>query len=205
MLAKCDKHGIVYASVPGLADAARVGLEHCQDALLRLAAPDKWSRSKEEDGKRIIEVDGGWMLINHAKYKRIKDADERRAYVAEKVAEYRAKQKDVNNVNNVNSSKPGKHIRSDQIRSDNDIYSDDFLEFWKSYPRKVGKGGAWKIWKRLNPDIELLNKMIDAVNGQKKTVQWKDVNFIPHPETWLNKRKWEDEISESPKSKGFVP
>lgn len=120
MLAKCDKHGIVYASVPGLADAARVSIENCQDALSRLGSPDEWSRSKEMEGRRIEEVEGGWVLVNHAKYKRIKDADERREYVREKVQIYRARKQVVNNVNNRKQCKPGKHIRSDQIRSESD-------------------------------------------------------------------------------------
>src|SRR4029078_12548203 len=81
MLAKCDKHGIVYASVPGLSDAAKVSLESCQDAILKLSSPAEWSRSKEDERRRIHEFDGGWMLINHHKYKKIKDADERREYV----------------------------------------------------------------------------------------------------------------------------
>ena len=38
--------------------------------------------------------------------------------------------------------------------------------------------------------------MIDAVEKQKKTDQWTrdGGQYIPHPATWLNQRRWEDEI-----------
>lgn len=130
MLAKCDKNGMVYASIPGLSDASRVSLELCVEALKRLESPDEWSRSKDEDGRRILTVDGGWHLVNHQKYKVIKDADERKEYIRQKVKEYRTKYK---GVNNVNKSKQCKHIRSDQIKSNKED-SSMFLESLKTNP-----------------------------------------------------------------------
>lgn len=80
MLAKADKDGLVEASVPGLADAARVTLSDCEDALERLSAPDKYSRTKDNDGRRIRETEGGWILLNHAKYRADTSADRTRAW-----------------------------------------------------------------------------------------------------------------------------
>lgn len=105
MLAKSDKNGAVFASIPGLADASRIDLDKCQDALKRLSEPDPWSRSKEMEGRRICEIDGGWQLINHGKYKQIRNADERRIYIRDQVRKYRAKCKQSVNKNlNVNPS-----------------------------------------------------------------------------------------------------
>ncbi len=69
MLAICDRYGNVHASIPGLADLARVSIEHCQDALKRLMAPDEFSRTKDYEGRRIKETDGGWLILNRAKYR----------------------------------------------------------------------------------------------------------------------------------------
>lgn len=91
LLAKCDAHGCIWASVPGIADAARLDLPLCQDAFKVLMSPDPWSRSKEEDGKRIKEIDGGWQLINHSKYKAIRSSEERKEYKRLKQQEYREK------------------------------------------------------------------------------------------------------------------
>ena len=38
--------------------------------------------------------------------------------------------------------------------------------------------------------------MLSAIDTQKKSDQWKKDNgqFIPNPTTWLNQRRWEDEL-----------
>jgi len=71
MLALANQHGHVSASLPGLADAARVSLSDCEDALLRLADSDPHSRSKEYEGRRIEEVEGGWRILNYLKYREL--------------------------------------------------------------------------------------------------------------------------------------
>lgn len=67
-----------------------------------------------------------------------------------------------------------------------------FTEFWQSYPRKVGKGAAQKAWDRLKPD---LSAVLAALDWQTKQDAWtKDGGqFIPHPGTYLNQKRWEDE------------
>ena len=37
---------------------------------------------------------------------------------------------------------------------------------------------------------------MDAIEKQKKSAQWtkNDGQFIPHPTTWLNGKRWEDEV-----------
>lgn len=78
MLAMADQNGYVGASVPGLADRARVPLEACLSALEAFKAPDPWSRTTDHEGRRIADADGGWMLLNHAKYRAARDPDVRR-------------------------------------------------------------------------------------------------------------------------------
>ena len=64
MLAISDFEGYVGASVPGLAKAANVSMEETLAALERFQGPDEFSRTKEHDGRRIEEVDGGWRILN---------------------------------------------------------------------------------------------------------------------------------------------
>jgi hypothetical protein len=70
-----------------------------------------------------------------------------------------------------------------------------FDDFWKAYPRKTNKGFAKKVFEKLKVDDAMLTKMIQAIHAQNKTV-WKDKDqqYIPHPSTWLNGERWEDEI-----------
>ena len=73
-----------------------------------------------------------------------------------------------------------------------------FDRFWKAYPRKVGKGAAEKKFAQIRPDAELTDKMIRAVEDAKRSAQWSrdGGQYIPHPATWLNQKRWEDEPPE---------
>ena len=72
-----------------------------------------------------------------------------------------------------------------------------FESFWKVYPRKVGKEKCRNWFKSHKPKEELVQKMIEAVEEQKKSKQWSDPQYIPHPYTWLNQGRWEDELTPS--------
>ena len=76
-----------------------------------------------------------------------------------------------------------------------------FDEFWKAYPRKTNKGFARKVFEKLKVDDALLTKMIQAIYVQNKNV-WKDKDqqYIPHPSSWLNGERWEDEVVVKPMS-----
>lgn len=93
MLAMADQNGYVGASMPGLAGRARVALASCIEAIATLEAPDEWSRTKEHQGRRIAPAEGGWVLLNHAKYRALQTADERRERSRLAMAALRAKRK----------------------------------------------------------------------------------------------------------------
>ncbi|MFW9991940.1 MAG: Lin1244/Lin1753 domain-containing protein [Candidatus Odinarchaeota archaeon] len=79
----------------------------------------------------------------------------------------------------------------------NNIYT-LFEIFWKAYPKKMSKGQAEKAFNKINPDEELLDRILLSIDGAKNSPAWKKENgqFIPYPATWLNSRGWEDEIQE---------
>lgn len=74
--------------------------------------------------------------------------------------------------------------------------ADGFAAFWAAYPKKAGKADALKAWNKLKPDIVLQAKMGEALTAQKKSPQWTKNNgqYIPMPSTWLNGKRWEDEV-----------
>ena len=63
-----------------------------------------------------------------------------------------------------------------------------FLEFWKAYPKKTGKQYALKAWNKIKPTAELHERIMQAVDAQKRSDQWRRENgrYIPNPSTWLN-------------------
>jgi hypothetical protein len=72
----------------------------------------------------------------------------------------------------------------------------DFETFWKAYPRKVGKDAAEKAWSKKKP---ILADVIDALKWQILSEQWAadGGKFIPHPATYLNQGRWQDEPQEN--------
>ena len=74
-----------------------------------------------------------------------------------------------------------------------------FEHFWACYPKKVGKEAARKAFNRVKIPVE---RLIEALETQKKSTQWKTESgrFIPNPATWLNQGRWDDELPE-PESK----
>lgn len=71
----------------------------------------------------------------------------------------------------------------------------DFDLFWRAYPRKVGKDAATKAWHNMKPPIPDTAAILNALKLQARQPQWikDDGQFIPHPATWINQRRWEDE------------
>lgn len=112
MLAMSDRHGRVYGSVPGLANIARVPVEDCQIALDCFLSPDRHSRSKLAEGRRIEIIDGGWRLLNYEKYRDIRDEEavreSKRIYMQNKRASATSKHVTINAENvNVVDQKSG--------------------------------------------------------------------------------------------------
>lgn len=68
-----------------------------------------------------------------------------------------------------------------------------FERFWTAYPLKVGKGVARKSFDRVKGVS--VDDLIAAVGRQSQTHDWTKDNgrFIPHPSTWLNQGRWQDE------------
>ena len=75
-----------------------------------------------------------------------------------------------------------------------------FDSFWSAYPRKEGKQKAKEAFGKVEVPLE---ELLAALDQQKKSPQWTRDNgqYIPHPATWLNGKRWEDECdsTEEPK------
>lgn len=72
----------------------------------------------------------------------------------------------------------------------------EFEIFWNAYPRKAGsKQKAMAAFKKIGVPLQTL---LQAIEKQKRSSQWtKDGGrFIPHPATWLNGSRWEDDLPE---------
>ena len=83
-------------------------------------------------------------------------------------------------------------------KNENKEIQERFERFYSVYPRHESKQAALKEFEKLKPDEELLTAMIEAVEKQKQSPQWKESNgqYIPHPSTWIHNKRWEDEVKQ---------
>lgn len=81
-------------------------------------------------------------------------------------------------------------------KKEKNIYTSDFLSFYNSYPKRIGRDAAWKAWQNCNGRRPDLVDLIQAIENQKKSENWTKENgkYIPHPSTWLNQGRWADEV-----------
>ncbi len=205
LLAMADRDGVVEASVPGLAKRAGVERDQCERALAIFMSPDPDSRTKEHGGRRLEEHSGGWRLLNYEIYRERASKEEAKEKAAERQRRKRDRDKsrasqDVTDVTKSNdiadppapASAPSKE-RTTRTHAFGLIPG--FQKFWSSYPNKKGKDAAWKVWKKRKPDAALTDRIVEAIERQKSWPAWtKDGGqFIPHPSTWLNQGRWDDE------------
>lgn len=72
----------------------------------------------------------------------------------------------------------------------------EFNLLYDSYPKKRGKEAAKRKYIQMHGKIPPVDELIRIVEEWKKTEDWTKQNgqFIPLPATWLNQRRWEDEL-----------
>lgn len=76
-----------------------------------------------------------------------------------------------------------------------------FEAFWIEYPNKTAKKKASEKFTVIFKDLQeadadaLLSEILVGLENAKKSTQWtKDKGqYIPHPTTWLNQERWQDE------------
>lgn len=73
--------------------------------------------------------------------------------------------------------------------------------FWSLYPRRVVKRAAVKAWDKEMRNGTSPDEIINGLRRQLPHLTARDVQFIPHPSTWLNQGRWEDEIPEQAAAK----
>jgi len=79
-------------------------------------------------------------------------------------------------------------------------YSEDFLTFWKIYPKGAAKGDAFDRWAKIKPNKQLQVIILEAVQKQKLSPGWvkEKGKYIPNAATWLNRGSWEDDLDKAP-------
>jgi hypothetical protein len=72
---------------------------------------------------------------------------------------------------------------------------DGFEDFWRVYPRKIGKAAAAKRWARMTDQERAAAGEAIRLHAQRWGRLRTESQFIPHAVTWLNQRRWEDDMT----------
>ena len=69
----------------------------------------------------------------------------------------------------------------------------DFSDFWLMYPRRVARKDAVRAWCRLS-SAEQVAALTGLVGWRREWLRRDELQYVPHPATWLNGARWEDEL-----------
>ena len=103
----------------------------------------------------------------------------------------------INNINNIPPIVPQGGRRKREPKKAPEWKPERFAAFWESYPRGESKQAAITAWDKLQPDDDLLVTMAKALKRQMQTELWRRGVGIPYASTWLNQRRWEDELHDN--------
>lgn len=91
-----DSEGVVDYTPPALSRRTGIPLEIIEHGIEKLEQPDKYSRSADSDGRRIVLIDDhrpwGWLIVNYEHYRDIAKQSDRRENTKERVRRFREKQ-----------------------------------------------------------------------------------------------------------------
>lgn len=200
----CDADGTLDMTPEAISRRTSIPLEHIKAGIEILENVDPYSRTPDDDGRRIVRLDDhrpwGWYIVNHNKYKHMQDADTVRAQNRERKRRQRAKALPVTDCheesqNVTDGHAPSLHTDTNTNTNKNicpiptESAVDDFMDFWAIYPRKEGKKKAQQSWNRLSKKNKAL-AIADIASGRYAETEKR---YIPHAATYINAERWSDE------------
>lgn len=144
----------------------------------------------------MIAVENGIInIVNWEKHQNIERLQQIREQTRTRVARFREKQRLLSEPVTLRNAE----VTQQNKNKNKNIYmlKNGFNLFWERYPKKLAKRDAEKAFAKIKPDEKLFNLILEKLELYKQSEAWlKDGGqFIPYPATWLNGRRWEDEIT----------
>ena len=154
---------------------------------------DKWKKkclkNKENISKR-------WNKENTTVYDRIpNDTSD-----TDKEYEYDYEYEDDNKESSINTTKENTEQAlstnvDEELKQAPDVLSweeEAFNEFWKLYPKKVDKKGAFRSFKRIKGLKKEFPTMLEVLKQSIISSEWQKNNYqyVPYPTTWIRQERW---------------
>lgn len=187
MLADCDFHGRVYASIPGLANLARVTVEECESALETFLAPDQYSRTPDNEGRRIEVIEGGWRLLNYELYREKRDPEARKVQNREAQRRCRARQHvSAEMLTNGDQTQKSAQYRKQKTEAEQNRSQEQGRSRGSRLPKEWTLPAEWKVWAiTVRPDLDAdaeAAKFADYYHAKAG----KDASKVDWQATWRN-------------------
>lgn len=181
-------------------------LDLSDERLARLCGADKrtFSRTLQlliEDGKIVRLECGLWNERCENAFRERAKMQERQSSAGRASAEKRSKNKGPSQrLLNARSTpvEPISEAQNTEGKEDTNVSSkrafpeQDFEDFYRAYPRHVGKGAARRAYATALKKISA-GELLTAAGRFAADVTGKDPKFIPYPATWLNAERWGDD------------
>ena len=171
------KNGICYASNNYFAKLYNVSPQAISKWIKNLEKNNYISISYERDGKAIIKRN---ISMVSTQVDRV--STEVEGGINSGLEGYQQEIKE-NNTSNNNTSINNK-----------EIYKERFEVFYKAYPKHLKKAEVEKWFLKNKPDETLFKTIMTQLEKFKQTKEWSNTQYIPYPSTWLNQKRWEDQI-----------
>ncbi len=207
MLAESDAGGFVRASVPAMARLCFLEIDEFEAIIEELTAPDKYSRSQVDEGRRLAVVEGGFVVLS---YERYRDMKTRAATPAERKQAQRERENasslvtkshdghECHNVTPEEKQKQKADTEADETATatpKTDSATLSFEQFWEAYDYKHGKLAALRAWKTHAKSRPPIEEILAAVERYHQSKKWRE-NIRCNPSTWINQGRWEDEYDD---------
>lgn len=204
-------------SVRGLSKIAGEGLDAIRSGLHELEEQGYLSRQRKRNAEGKLG-DMEYILYEEPQKPKPKAQTEETSTVAEPIQEIPTQaestqiNKDINN-NRLNQEQREREepkllsrLNSQPLPLETaQLQNEYFKRFWLMYPRKAKQFQAQLAWNALPVDVELYERILQAVEKYSKTRQWADKTYVPYPENFIDGKRWEDDIpTDVPKKKNDV-
>lgn len=217
MLTMADRDGEVAASTKGLAHVANITTEQCEAGLTTLLDPDLDSRTRDNEGRRIEVIDGGWRILNYSKYRELRTTDQVQAALRKQAQRERDKSQD-NVTGHDSHAQEVKRLRGLEVKREEtalitEILGSDvtvtFGHVWKAYPKRHGgnsRADAEKQYDaRIREKVEPLTMLVGTIRyaAHCKAKNIIGTEFVMQARRFLgNARQYEEEWPLSPQLRG---
>lgn len=200
-----------------IADAADIDLDAAVGKLLRVWG---WFDQQTENGNapsvskklldRLVGVNGFCNLMESVGWMNNQDGEislphferhngqtaKNRALTAKRVANHKVKSNAESNDAIVSDALPKEEKRREDKEQDQKLLLERFDSFWKLYPNKVAKPKALASFSKQCKDEQSFLMIMHGLSQHILSEQFvkDDGKFIPHPTTWLNQERYNDEV-----------